>query len=1483
MSQLNPGFEWRKDPATASRGCEASRAAGLNMANVTAQPGGMESTLALSGGAALSQQGAVTAALKEVLRKTLGDLTDADFKTFKHRLRDQGQFAWGELEKADRDETVDLLVQTYPMEAGGVMVTTLQKMNHNQLAIDLERNLATSGDQQSSAGGGGSNMSGAPAPQQAGDQQSSAVGGGINMNMSGAPVPQQGCGAAKSILKQKLKRHLRTKFSAVHQDHEVKNLDDIYTDLYIVEGCTGGVNSTHEVSTINMKQIGRGSSFDKHIQWDNMFTDRQITKLLTLGIAGVGKTVAVQKFVMDWTEGKTNKDIDFVFVLLFRELNLLKKSYTFLELLLEFYTELKDLRDFPQFTECKIIFVLDGLDESRLTLEFEKCISELNEKTSVDVLMTSLIKGKLLNSAHIWVTTRPAAASLIPDECFNLVTEVRGFNDDQKDQFFQKNINNPEKADKLITHVKKNRSLHIMCHIPVFCRIIASVVDAILADQSKDEQAKTLTETYTQYCASQMKRMNDKHLDKKKKMNEKKKGMLLVKLGKLAFNNLEKGNLIFYEKDFQDCGIDVKSGSLQAGVCTEIFKEEYAVAEEKIFSFVHLSVQEFLAALYVLHKNATCYLRNRIPDTWRKTDHWLYSPSRFDLYQIAVDKALQSQNGHLDLFVRFVLGLAPMLEPQIRFPLNKLLPQLAIRETSIENTVQYIKELIKRDYPPERTINLFHCLNELGDNSLVEEINGYINSADENKNLTPAQCSALAYLLLMSATDMEEFDLKKYLRSEEGLHRMLPVVTVSKRVWLNQCQLTKPSGKLLASVLQRTPSHLRELDMSDNDLQDKGVDPLFEALGDPQCKLEILRLVGCGLTEKSGGVLAFALQSVNSHLRELDLSKNALGDCGGKLGSGTLNPHCTMETLRLAGCKLSEKPCEVVASAVQHMVSLTELDLSDNHMNITGIQLLNAGMCSPNCKLQKLRLVGCGLTEKSGNILAFALQSVNSHLRQLDLSKNTLGDCGGKLGSGTLNPYCKMETLRLAGCKLSEKPCEVVASAVQHVVSLTELDLSGNHMNITAVQLLDAGICSPSCELQTLRLADCKLTEKSCEIVALALQSANSPLRELDLSQNDLQESGEKLLSALQSPKCKLETLRLVGCGLTEKSGGIVAFALQSVNSHLRDLDLSKNTLGDCGGKLGSEALNPHCKMETLRLAGCKLTEESCEVVASAVQHMVSLTELDLSDNHMNITAVQLLSAGISHSNCKLQILRLAGCKLPEESCEVVASAVQHMVSLTELDLSGNHLNIAGVHLSSALKGDIDCKLQILRHARGELRKYACELTLDPNTAHKKLSLSEGNRKVTCVSERQPYPDHPERFDIKVQVLCREGLTGRCYWEAELSGDTTDIAVAYKSIQRKGKSEDCAVGCNAKSWSLQCSGDGYSAYHNNNKTAIPAPSSRSSRVGVYLDWPAGTLSFYSVSSNTLTHLHTFHSTFTEPLYPGFMVWPDSSASLCQIT
>ncbi|XP_072539866.1 uncharacterized protein [Salminus brasiliensis] len=189
------------------------------------------------------------------------------------------------------------------------------------------------------------------------------------------------------------------------------------------------------------------------------------------------------------------------------------------------------------------------------------------------------------------------------------------------------------------------------------------------------------------------------------------------------------------------------------------------------------------------------------------------------------------------------------------------------------------------------------------------------------------------------------------------------------------------------------------------------------------------------------------------------------------------------------------------------------------------------------------------------------------------------------------------------------------------------------------------------------------------------------------------------------------------------------------------------------------------------------------------------------------------------------------------------------------------------------------------------LKKYGCDLTLDPNTAHTRLSLSEGNRKVVCGEKLQSYPDHPERFDVYQQVMSRESLTGRCYWEAEWSGKRVVVALTYKTISRKGRRSDCWFGGNKESWSPICSDEGFSVYHNNNRTDLPPPPSSCRRVGVYVDCPAGTLSFYSVSSDThtltnshtLTHLHTLNTTFTQPLYAGIEFYQyGSSVSLCKI-
>ncbi|CAL8236953.1 unnamed protein product [Arctogadus glacialis] len=276
---------------------------------------------------------------------------------------------------------------------------------------------------------------------------------------------------------------------------------------------------------------------------------------------------------------------------------------------------------------------------------------------------------------------------------------------------------------------------------------------------------------------------------------------------------------------------------------------------------------------------------------------------------------------------------------------------------------------------------------------------------------------------------------------------------------------------------------------------------------------------------------------------------------------------------------------------------------------------------------------------------------------------------------------------------------------------------------------------------------------------------------------------------------------------------------------------------------------------------------------------------------------VKLLSAGLGSPHCTLETLSLSGCLVTQEGCASLASALSSNPShLRELDLSYNHPGDSGAALLSAGLEDPRWRLDTLSVEHGGVgrlkpapQRYACDLTLDPNTAYRHFSLSEDNRKVTLVGADQSYPDHPERFDHWRQVLGREALTGRCYWEVERDG-WVEIGVTYRGITRRGDSDDSALGENNKSWVLDCSDDRYSACYDGIHTAIPLHPAGSTRVGVYLDRPAGSLSFYRVSpggggsSDTLTHLHTFCSSFTqEDLLPGVRVGREgASASLCQL-
>uniref|UniRef100_A0A673ZF41 B30.2/SPRY domain-containing protein n=1 Tax=Salmo trutta TaxID=8032 RepID=A0A673ZF41_SALTR len=950
-------------------------------------------------------------------------------------------------------------------------------------------------------------------------------------------------------LKSNLKKKFQCVFEGIAKQGNPTLLNKMYTELYITEGGTGEVNNEHElrqIETTTRKQA-RPETAVKCNDVFKPFTgqDKRIRTVLTKGVAGIGKTVSVQKFILDWAEGKANQDVQFVFSFPFRELNLMKEDkHTLIELLNHFSMETKQSR-ISNYDKYKVLFIFDGLDECRLPLDFQKnkICWDVTESTSVDVLLTNLIKGNLLPSALLWITTRPAAANKIPSGCVDQVTEVRGFNDPQKEEYFRKRFSDEDLANRIISHIKTSRSLHIMCHIPVFCWISAIVLENMLKHK-REEMPKTLTDMYTHLVVFHTKQKNEKYLGKEETGPHWNKKSILS-LGKLAFQQLVKGNLIFYEEDLKEAGIDVNEASVYSGLCTQIFKEECGLYQDKVYCFVHLSIQEFLAAVYVFLSfiNNNENLMDKL-QTKSSIFSLLYKDKpEVTVYKSAVDKALQSETGNLDLFVRFLLGLS--LESNQKH-LRGLLTKTRSSSQTHEETVKYIKEKIRENPSPERSINLFHCLNELNDHSLVEEIQSYLSSGSLSKpSLSPAHWSALVFVLLTSEKELDVFDLKKYSRSEEGLLRLLPVVKASRAVLLSGCGVTEKACDSLVSALRSNPSHLRELDLSNNDLKDSGVNLLSPGLGNPHCKLE------------------------------------------------------------------------------------------------------------------------------------------------------------------------------------------------------------------------------------TLRLTVCKLTDTSCKALASVLSSNPSHLRELDLSNNDLKDSGVRLLSV----------------GLED----------------------------------------PHCRLETLRLSGCLVTEEGCASLVSALRSNPSyLRELDLSYNHPGDSGVRLLSAGLEDPHCRLEKLN-----------------VEH---------GGEYTMKPG------------------------LRKYVCDLTLDLNTVNRRLSLSEENRKVTCRREKQPYPDHPERFEDWQQVLCREGLTGRCYWEVEWSGKA-DIGVTYKGISRRGRGDDCYLGCNDKSWSLFCSDNIYIARHNNNPTTIDVPSSSSHRVGVYLDWSAGTLSFYR-ASDTLTHLITFTSTFTEPLYPGFRVqYVGSSVSL----
>uniref|UniRef100_UPI0037E9A52C NLR family CARD domain-containing protein 3-like n=1 Tax=Semicossyphus pulcher TaxID=241346 RepID=UPI0037E9A52C len=861
------------------------------------------------------------------------------------------------------------------------------------------------------------------------------------------------------------------------------SLNSIYTKLYNTTGGSGDPHPEHALRHVK-RPLRRKSS--QGVNLSDIFQPlpgqkKQNRTVLTKGVAGIGKSFAVQKFILDWAEGKENQGIDFIFCLAFRELYLSRDNKSLHKLLTEFHPVLHNLKDLD---DARVIVIFDGLDESRFQLDFEnKLITSINEETTLGNLLANLIQGNLLPKAQLWITSRPAAADQIPAEFVDMVTEIRGFSDPQKEEYFRRRYSHDlSLADRIISHIQSSQSLDIMCQIPIFCWISAILFEEIFGGEEKAEIPQTLTEMMAHLVFVKTIRRSRKYGEKTEENKERPLNThkeFLLQLGKLAFVQLQNNNLIFYDEDLEDCGIDVKEATIYSGFCNTVLREEKVFSQKKVFFFVHLTIQEFFAALFVYD----CFTNQKTKELGNFLDLKDEEHSLLDLVKMTVDKVLEKKNRHLDFFLQFLLGL--MVEPNRRI-LQDLLTSPDPGQDTDKKMLTYLKAMRRKALSPDSCISLFQTMVEMRDSKVKDEIKEYLRLSDRSKTeLTPLHCSALAYMLQVSKNDLDVLDLKSFNTTEEGRRRLIPAVRSSRKAILADCKVT--------------------------------------------------------------------------------------------------------------------------AEWVEH--------------------------------------------------LAFALKFPYSALRDLDLSNNDLGDSGVK------------------------QLCE--------------------------------GLLTQCCRLQTLRLSGCLVTEIGCAFLASALQSNPSHLIELDLSYNNPGESGEKLLSDLMNdPKCKLSIL-----------------------------------------------------------------------------------------------------------------------------------SVEH---------GGSHRMTPGI------------------------KKYACELTLKPYTDIKNLLISEVNRKATWPTDMQLNPDGQERFDHGIQVLCEQSLDGCCYWEVEVFGPLS-VGVTYKEDEKKLNTDALRMGHNDNSWCLVCTYGGCYVLHNNKKVDVSKSRWRSSQVGVYLDWLAGTLTFYRVSSESRTRLHTFKTMFNEPVYPAVELYSQSSA------
>ncbi|XP_025070905.1 NACHT, LRR and PYD domains-containing protein 3-like [Alligator sinensis] len=1148
--------------------------------------------------------------ISDLLSRALEDLSEDNFERFKDKLlhsdfKGKGNISQSRLEDATRIATKNLLLGFYGEDASvDVTIEVLIWINCRDVAAKL------------------------------GEEREKDL--GLNEKISEMSIEDY---------RVKYKEHIHREYQQIKDRNsrlgEGTLLNSRYTKLIIVNQYRPEKEREHEIMAMGQRHAEIMSEQARSsITINTLFRperDAQAPRLVALvGAAGIGKTMTALKIMLDWATGKLyKKQFDYVYYINCREMTLLTQERSVADMILKSYPTNKAPIEHILANPEKILFVIDGFDELRFAFdqpESDLC-SDPRKKQSVEIILNSLFRRTVLPECHLIITTRPTALGKLEkcSKCFRYA-EILGFSEKERREYFQNFFENEKEASDAFNFVSKNEILFTMCFVPIVSWIICMVLKQQM-DRGKDlaQTSKTITGVYLYYFLSLVESSGS---NSKPQMQAH-----LRRLCSLAADGIWEQKILFEEEEIKKYGLD-KADFLPLFLNENIFQRDLDCVST--YSFIHLSFQEFFAALsYALEGNEDTVKHAVTPKREVKSLLQEYGKSK----------------NYLMLTVRFLFGLLNMdrrkdIEKKLGHKMSPTLQTDLVTwcsSSSIYSRERYV------------SFEILYCLYE-------------------------TQEAQFAKHALASLTD-----LKIYRREWIHMDQMVFSFIVKSHQELEslvfvQCDFNIEGHQdkeflwLVKWFYQGKQKH-------------SSIYPLCQALKDPDCKIKKLHFQFCKLKGTCCRDLT-AVFSNNWHLKELKLYKSDLGYFGLKqLCEGLKQPDCKLQSLHFKD--LARSGCRDLAAVLSTSPSLTQLELNSD-LRDAGVQQLCQGLKNPNCKLQRLKLESCGFTSTGCRSLRTVLRS-NWSLRELELSGNHVGDLGAQqLCEGLKDPSCHLQRLELRYCGLSAACCEDFAHVLINNPSLITLDLRGNHLGDSGVQNLCMWLKRPNCQLQKLCLWSCKLTVACCEDLTDVLRR-NDSLRELQLGDNALGDSGVRVLCE-GANHARLERLGLWSCRLTGACCGDL-FAVLSTKQSLTELELGHNDVGDSGVRWLCEGLkHPNCKLQRLRLWWCKFTGTCCGDLAAVLRSNQSLAELELGGNeHLGDAGVQQLCEGLKHPNCKLQKLGLSGCDLTAGCCRELSSVLSTSQTLVELNLRDNQLGHSGVQLLCEGLKHPDCKLWRLR------------------------------------------------------------------------------------------------------------------------------------------------------------------------------------------